>query len=111
MGITKYNKGSVFNVKLDGTESVKLADLPLDTVIKVFAIMFTSKGEYGKSAFLVIAGNRTVYLPKHKLKECEEIVQDETAVQDIKDGKVGITVETYEDSTGATRYSTRWVDC
>lgn len=110
MSITKYNKGRIFDVKLEGMDTVKLSDLPLDTVIKVFAIMFTSKGQYGKSAFLVIAGNRIVYLPKHKVKECEDIVQEATLVQDIKDGKVGFTVDTYEDETGATRYSIKWAD-
>lgn len=110
MGILKYNKGSVFDVKLDGLDTVKLAELPQETAIKVHAIMFTSKGEYGKSVFLVIAGNRCVYLPKHKVKECEEIVADAEVVQDIKDGKVGFTVETYEDKQGATRYSIKWCE-
>lgn len=116
MGILKYNKGSVFDVKLDGLDTVKLAELPLETAIKVHAIMFTSKGEYGKSAFLVIEENPwtekmcCVYLPKHKVKECEEIVADAEVVQDIKDGKVGFTVETYEYKQGATRYTIKWCE-
>lgn len=110
MSITRFNKGQIFDVKLDGMDTVKLADLPRDTVIKVLAIMFTEKGKFGKSAFLVIAGNRVVYLPKHKVKECEDICADATLVQDIKDGKVGFVIDPYEDETGVERLSTKWVD-
>ena len=110
MSITRFNKGQIFDVKLDGMGTVKLADIPRDTEIKVHAIMFTEKGKYGKSAFLVIAGNRIVYLPKHKVRECEDIVSDKTIVQDIKDGKVGFVVDPYEDETGVERLSIKWVD-
>lgn len=108
MSIARFNKGKIFDVTLEGKETVKLADLPLETFV-IDAIMFTEKGKFGKSAFIV-SGDMLIYLPKHKVRECEEIVSDAAIVQDIKDGRCGFEVETYSDETGSTRYSVRWVE-
>lgn len=109
MSITRFNKGKKFDVDLNGKETVKLSDLPVGEVLKVDAIMFTEKGKYGKSAFIVTDAT-IVYLPKHKVRECEEIVADDVLVEDIKSGRVGFIPVTYEDETGATRYSIEWRD-
>lgn len=109
MSITKFNKGRIFDVNLEGKTKIKLSDLH-DTVPTIInAILFTEKGNFGKSVF-VVAGDCIIYLPKHKLKDCEAICEDAQLVQDIKDGKVAILPETYEDETGATRYSVKWCD-
>lgn len=111
MSITRFNKGKVFNVKLEGLTTVKLSTLKEGATYRISAIMFTEKGKYGKSAFVVLSeSEQVVYLPKHMLKACEEIVIDAELVSDIKTGKVGIIPETYEDETGATRYSIKWCD-
>lgn len=111
MSITKFNKGRVFDVKLEGLTTVKLSTLKEGEKYCISAIMFTEKGKYGKSAFVVLPeSEEVVYLPKHMLKACEEIVIDAECVADIKAGKVGIIPETYEDETGATRYSVKWCD-
>lgn len=109
MSITRFNRGKKFDVKLEGKETVKLSAILSGEVLRVDAIMFTEKGKFGKSAFIV-SGDKVVYLPKHKVKECEEIVADEVLVQDIKEGRVGFIATTYEDETGATRYSIEWRD-
>lgn len=109
MSITRFNKGKKFDVDLAGKQTVKLSDCAVGELLQVDAIMFTEKGKYGKSAFIVCGGT-IVYLPKHKLKECEEIVADDILVEDIKSGRVGFVPVTYEDETGATRYSIEWRD-
>lgn len=109
MGIMRFNKGKVFDVKLEGKTTVTLAELPEGEPIVIDAIMFTEKGKYGKSAFIV-SGDIVVYLPKHKVRECEDIVSDAEIVEDIKNGKCAAVPETYSDETGATRYSVKWVE-
>ena len=109
MSITRFNKGKKFDVDLAGKSTIKLSEVTPEEKHRVDAIMFTEKGKYGKSAFLV-SGNTTIYLPKHKVRDCEEIVADDVLVEDIKAGRVGFTAVTYEDETGATRYSIDWCD-
>ena len=109
MSITRFNKGKKFDVDLAGKSTIKLSDVTLDEKHRVDAIMFTEKGKYGKSAFIV-SGDAIIYLPKHKVRDCEEIVADDVLVEDIKDGRVGFIPVTYEDETGAARYSIDWCD-
>ena len=109
MSITRFNKGKKFDVDLVGKETLKLSEMAVGQASKVDAIMFTEKGKYGKSAFIVF-GDAIVYLPKHKVRDCEEIVADDVLVDDIKSGRVGFIPVTYEDETGATRYSIDWCD-
>lgn len=113
MSITKFNRGKKFDVKLEEALTVKLAVLEVGKPYTISAIMFTEKGKYGKSVFVVTKiGDDTavVYLPKHMVKVCEDIVCDGAIVEDIKNGKVGIIPETYESETGETRYSVSWCD-
>lgn len=105
--IKRFNKGKLFDVKLEGKETVKLAELELDAFYTVDAIMFTEKGRFGKSAFIV-SGDMIVYLPKHKVKECEEILCDDEIVEAIKGGKIGFVPVSYTDETGAERFSVNW---
>lgn len=105
--IKRFNKAKLFDVDLDGKETVKLAELEQGAFFPVDAIMFTEKGRFGKSAFIV-SGDKIVYLPKHKVKECEEILCDEEIVEAIKRGKIGFTPYSYDDETGAERFSVNW---
>ena len=105
--IKRFNKGKIFDVTLEGKENVKLADLVEGQAYTVDAIMFTEKGKFGKSAF-VVSGDMIVYLPKHKVKDCEEILCDEEIVNAIKSGKVAFVPVSYTDETGAERFSVDW---
>lgn len=109
MSITRFNKGKKFDVDLAGKNTMKLSEIIEGDKYPVDAIMFTEKGKYGKSAFIV-SGDSIIYLPKHKVRDCEEIVSDDVLVEDIKAGRVGFIPVTYEDETGATRYSIDWCD-
>lgn len=109
MSITRFNKGKKFDVDLDGKKTIKLSKMAEGQKRCVDAIMFTEKGKFGKSAFIV-SGDAIIYLPKHKVRDCEEIVADGVLVEDIKAGRVGFIPVTYEDETGATRYSIDWCD-
>jgi hypothetical protein len=45
------------------------------------------------------------------LQKCKDIINDEEAVQQINDGKLGITIYTYKDKKfGKTCYSVTFVD-
>lgn len=109
--IMKYNRGNAFEVKLEGKNTISLAEIFADNVgkMQVDAIMFSEKGRYGKSAF-VVSGDYIVWLPKHMVKRCEEIVTDADCVEEIKSGAVAFEVLDYKDETGATRFSVKWVD-
>ena len=105
--IKRFNKAKLFDVNLEGKVTVKLSELEEGQVFIVNAIMFTEKGRFGKSAFIV-SGDNIVYLPKHKVKECEEILCDEEIVEAIKRGKIGFIPYSYDDETGAKRFSVNW---
>lgn len=109
--ITKYNKGKIFDVDLKGKDTLSLAEIHQNNMgaLIVDAIMFSEKGHYGKSVF-VVSGNNIVWLPKHMVKRCEEILSDTDCINDIKSGAVSFVVKTYEDETGATRFSVEWCD-
>lgn len=105
--IKRFNKGKLFDVVLEGKETVKLAELEQGVNYRVDAIMFTEKGRFGKSAFIV-TGDNIVYLPKHKVKECEEILCDDEIVEAIKGGRISFVPTSYKDETGAERFSVNW---
>lgn len=109
--IMKYNKGKVFDVDLKGAKELSLAEIHSNNMgaLRVDAIMFSEKGKYGKSVFIV-TGHNIVWLPKHMVKRCEEILADAECIEDIKSGSVAFEVETYTDETGATRFSIKWCD-
>ena len=109
MSITRFNKGKKFDVDLAGKDTLKLSEMVEGQKSPVDAIMFTEKSKFGKSAFIV-SGDAIIYLPKHKVRDCEEIVADEVLVEDIKAGRVGFIPVTYEDETGTTRYTIDWCD-
>ena len=118
MNFETLNKGgsafSSLEIKLDEIENMKTcAELSgIDKAFRVVAVMFSEKGSYGKSAFLVCAEDDdtlfTIWLPKHLLKTCEDIVQNSEAVEGILSGKCGIRGEEYTDKKGVIRHTVRW---
>lgn len=110
MSITKFNKGCLFNnVNLENTVTVNLSEIT--GIHKINAIMFSTKGEYGRSAFIVFDnGANMVWLPTHMVKVCDEILTDADTVADIKEGRAGFSVETYTDKKNNVRYTVRFED-
>lgn len=117
----KFNNQSPFaslDLKLEEIEnSMTVEELTKsELTIRVVAIMFTEKGEYGKSAFIVGAGTLsndslfTMWLPSHQVKTCEAIVSDEEAVSEILSGKCGLKGREYIDKKKIKRFTVEWCD-
>lgn len=117
MNFEKYNNSSPFaalDLKLEEIENTKTMEQLYQegTVVKVLAILFSTKGEYGKSAFIVgedASGTRfTMWLPSHMVEVCEAMVADQEAVSGILAGQCGLKAKTYKDKKGKDRYSVDW---
>ena len=118
MNFESLNKGSAFaglDIKLDEIENMKTCEelSKEEKPSRVVAVMFSEKGEYGKSAFLVCADDKddlfTVWLPKHMVKTCETLVENTEAVEGILSGRCGVRGEEYQyKKKGAKRYTVRW---
>ena len=117
MNFESLNKGSAFaglDIKLDEIQNMKTCEelSKEEKPSRVVAVMFSEKGEYGKSAFLVCADEKdelfTIWLPKHMVKTCEELVENHEAVEDILSGRCGVRGEEYLDKKGVKRYTVRW---
>lgn len=121
MGIANYNTtGKIFDVDLDQMEQVeidKLYEAQPDAEYTVNAILFSSKGKYGKAALVCFNGKCSMWLPKHQLEECEKIVEDSAVVDQIKEGKAGFRIVTYKVKEGqnskdkkGNSFAVEWID-
>lgn len=102
----KLNHGYAFSIDLSAAEPVKLEDLMDDVPDdlpddgqnehKVIALGIKRGGTYGDSAWAVVVLLSGVlgfvWLPAHKVNDVREILSTPEFVQEIKDGKTGITV-------------------
>ena len=107
MNFEKFNKGSAFaslEIKLEEIEQSKTVEqfYKDGETVRVVAIMFSDKGKFGKSAFLVCADQKddrlfTMWLPKNQLETCEMMIADHEAVEGILSGQSGVKPRKYED--------------
>lgn len=112
----RHSKGSVFQCNTEGFKYFKLeelykADGP-ETVYPVQGLYINKKSEYGYAP-VAICDEFFVNFPQHMLDDCEAILKDENDIEDIKAGKVGFMIETYEKEVGKkskTCYGVRWCD-
>lgn len=113
----KYNQTSPFaslNIKLEDIEkTMTLEQMEKEgSVFPVVAILFSTKGEYGKSAFMIGRDNAddlfTAWFPSHMVETCEEMAADKEAVQAILDGLCGVKAKKYTDKKGKERFSVEW---
>lgn len=106
MNFEKFNSGSAFSsleIKLEEIEKSKTCEQFFEEgkTARVVAVMFSEKGKFGKSAFLVCAEDDdtlfTMWLPKNQLETCEKMVSDTEAVEGILSGACGVKPRKYED--------------
>lgn len=72
--------------------------------------VYVHKSQLGDSPVIIDAANkRLVNLPQHLAETIREILSDADAVSDIKNGRVGYTIYTYE-SHNRTCYGISFVD-
>ena len=105
----KLNNTSPFaslDLKLEAIEkTMTLSQMASEgAVYPVVALMFSTKGEYGKSVFMVGRDEAddlfTAWLPNHMVEKCEMLLADEEAVQGILDGLCGVKAKAYTDKKG-----------
>lgn len=112
----RHAKGSVFECNTEGFKYFKLSELfeanGADHVYTLQGLYINRKSEYGDSP-VAICDDCFANFPSYMLEECADIIKNETDVEDIKAGKVGFKIETYEKEVGKktkTCYGVRWVD-
>lgn len=111
---SRFNK-TQFDVDVKDFSYAKLSDLynsTGDKGKKVHTIngMWVHKSQLGDSPVFIVADEKLlVNIPSFASDTVREILADDTAVQAIKDGKVGFTIYEY-DSHGKKCYNVRFVD-
>lgn len=98
--LSKYNKGSLFNVDIEGMKFFKLSQIydEAHPDMKYYLralILFNTK--YGASPVAVL-DDKCVNLPKHYSSDVEDMLQDPEVIETIKAGKGFFTIRTYEDT-------------
>ena len=111
----RHQKGSLFDCNTEGFEYKKLSELYAeepDHEHQLQGLYINRKSQYG-DAPVAITTDFFVNLPEYMLEEVQEILRSSEDVADIKAGKVGFKVETYEKQVGKqtkTCYGIRWID-
>lgn len=111
---SRFNKAQ-FDVDVTGFTYVKLSDLYNQTgdkgkKVRTINGMWVHKSQLGDSPVFIVADDKQlVNLPSFVSDTVREILADETAVDAIKNGKVGFTIYEY-DSHGKKCYNVRFVD-
>lgn len=112
----RHSKGSVFQCNTEGFNYFKLSELyaadGANTVYPIQGLYINRKSEYG-DAPVAICAECFVNLPSYMMDEVTEILHSEADIEDIKAGKVGFTIESYEKEIGKktkTCYGIRWCD-
>jgi len=112
MSLTKFNKQGKFDFDPTGMNYVKLSDLYAqygkDNKYQIEAIWLHTSKEYGVSPVIALA-DVLVNIPSHMVQQCTDILNDDEAVQEIKDGKGFFTIYEYE-SHGKKCYSINFAD-
>lgn len=111
----KFKKTS-FCIDTTGFKYVKLSDLynsPEDgggDIVHVINGLYVHKSPLGDSPVIIDAcKKKLVNLPSQMAETVREILQDDEAVETIKEGRVGYTIYEYE-SHGRKCYSISFVD-
>lgn len=99
MAISKYNKTSVyFDVNTEGFEFTKVAELKEGETYKLLGL-FLKDGKFGTYPVYIIDKWLVSGTPA-QADVVRSILNDPEAVEDIKNGKAGIKMRTYENQFG-----------
>ena len=113
----KYNKGGVvFDVDIKGFTFTSLEELyKRDNGMTIFGIdglYINKKSAFGEHPVAIVAVEQLlVDLPSHMTEDVKLILQDPEVIEAIKAGKVGFSVETYEQKQfKKVCYGIKWED-
>ena len=111
----KFNKVS-FGIDTKDFQYIKLGDVlnSIDNgtpnVVHKIDGLFVHRSKLGDSPVIIDAEHKVlINLPAHLAETVREICADNEAVEDIKNGKAGYTIYTYE-SHGKTCYGIKFAD-
>lgn len=123
--IKKYNKGGKFNIDTTNLTYKKLKDLysenNTDTVYAIGAIYINTKSKFGENPNVCVMDMDKntgeivpvfmVNLPRHLTDDCRAMLDDEEAVDAIKNIRVGFSIRKYHNKVYNTdAYSVEWTD-
>lgn len=113
----KYNKGGVvFDVDIKGFTFTSLEELYKrdngKTIFGIDGLYINKKSAFGEHPVAIVAVEQLlVDLPSHLTEDVKLILQDPEVVEAIKAGKVGFSVETYEQKQfKKVCYGIKWED-
>ena len=115
---SRHNKGNNWEVNTEGFEYFKLGDLfqtygadEVYTVRGAYVNERTTKKGKKFMSVTIILDDRFASFPEHMAAEVSEMIKCEEDVADIKAGKVGFKIHTYEsDYSDGICYGVTWVD-
>lgn len=123
--LSKYNKGSLFNFKMDPEmemEFIKLGELDLKKRYVVLMLYINTKGQYKDHPVAVAHPEgdadalMMVDLPEHLTETVREMVTDQEIAERANNSKLAFEIRTYEYEAGEkkkvkkTGYSVQWVE-
>jgi hypothetical protein len=96
---TRHNRGSLFNIDTTDYEYISPKDLFADnpgTIFVVGGLYLNNRSKFGPSAVAILPEiHKMLNLPQHMTEEVVEILGNAEDVDDIRNGRVGITLEAY----------------
>lgn len=104
----RNRKGKLFSIDTNGFSFVRLEELQQNHVYPVCGV-HNFKTKYGDSP-VIISVDCFVNLPKRMADDIYDIMNDETDVRDINDGRVGFKVRKYIGRDGLEHLTIDWVD-
>ena len=112
----RHNKANVFECNTEGFIYKSLEELynenGADQEYPIQGFYINHKSDYG-DAPVAIGYEYFINFPQFMLEEVLDIMKSTEDVEDLKTGKVGFKIETYEKElkkTTKTCYAPRWVD-
>lgn len=121
--IKKFNKGGKFNINTSDLTYKKLKDLYSENEESVFvigAVYINTKSKFGENPNVCVMGvdengeivpKFMVNLPRHLNADCKAMLEDEEAVDAIKNYHVGFIIRKYYNKVYKTdAYSVEWTD-
>lgn len=111
----RFNSGNSIFADIDCKDFpfVKLAELHKEAPEAVHHVdgFYFHQGQFGEECVIIDAhAAKRVNAPAHMNNAFKQVVEDETAIADIRAGKVGFKVRTYIDSKKIQRCSITFVD-
>lgn len=113
--LDKYNKGGVtFDIDISGFTFIDLKSLykkaPQGEVFGIDGMYINKKSSYGDHPVAILGKEELlVDLPSHLTEVVKDMLKDEEIVDGIRAGKVGFTIEEYEQKKfKKTCYGIKW---